>query len=57
MILLAFSSLIFAMTAVLPKVMQLRIKKIGRTLFEVFISLFQMMFQCLLKLGLFVLSD
>jgi hypothetical protein len=38
MILLALSSLVFAMTAVLPKVMQLRIKKSGRILFEVFIS-------------------
>ena len=57
MILLALSSLVFAMTAVLPKVMQDRIKKSGRTLFEVFISLFEMLFQCPLKLGLFVLSD
>jgi hypothetical protein len=40
MILLAISSLVFAMTAVLPKVMQDRIKNSGRTLFEVFISLF-----------------
>jgi len=57
MILLGLSSLVFAMTAVLPKVMQHKIKNIGRILFGVFISLFQMMFQCILKLGLFVLSD
>ena len=40
MISLALSSLVFAMTAVLPKVMQHKIKNIGRILFEVFISLF-----------------
>ena len=40
MILLALSSLVFAITTVLPKVMQDRIKKRGQTLFEVFMSLF-----------------
>ncbi|NBQ03089.1 MAG: hypothetical protein EBU27_07730 [Opitutae bacterium] len=40
MILLALCSLVFAMTAVLPKVMQHRIKNSGRSLLEAFIGLF-----------------